>query len=140
MNRGRRRLAALATGILFGLGLGLSGMMDREKVLGFLDLAGAWNPTLLFVLGGAVGTTLISFRFVLKRKAPLFGGEMSNPAGKKVDARLVVGAAIFGVGWGISGYCPGPGIAALVLGSWLPVYFLLAFTAGTILASRLIKE
>jgi len=140
MNRGKRRLAAMISGILFGLGLGLSGMMDREKVLGFLDLAGNWNPTLLFVLGGAVGTTLITFRFVLKRRTPLFGGEMMNPVGKRADLRLVLGAAIFGVGWGISGYCPGPGIAAIVLNSWLPECFLLSFTVGTILASRFARE
>lgn len=123
---------AIISGIIFGLGLGLSQMIDRQRVLGFLDLAGTWDPTLLFVLLSAVGVTLIAFRFVLHRHKPVFAPTFSLPSRKDIDGRLIAGAAIFGVGWGISGYCPGPGITALVIGSWNPVLFLLAMIAGMV--------
>ena len=121
---------ALIAGIVFGAGLGLSQMIDRQRVLGFLDLTGTWDPTLLFVLAGAVAFTVIAFRFVLGRKTPLLGNKFYVPSRNDVDSRLVLGAALFGVGWGLSGYCPGPGITALVLGSWNPVLFVLALIAG----------
>ncbi|MEL6248819.1 MAG: DUF6691 family protein [Cyanobacteria bacterium J06648_16] len=121
---------ALIVGMIFGIGLGLSQMIDRQRVLGFLDLAGPWDPTLLFVLGGAVGVTAIAFRFVLRRSVPLFNGKFHLPARTDIDGPLVAGAALFGIGWGIAGYCPGPGISALVIGSWNPVVFLAAMVAG----------
>lgn len=107
-------------------------MIDRDRVLGFLDVAGAWDPTLLFVLGGAVGVTVIAFRFVLKRSRPLFADKFYLPTKRELDLPLVVGAAIFGIGWGISGYCPGPAIAALVLGIWNPVLFLIGMIVGSL--------
>lgn len=125
-------LIALISGILFGLGLGVSQMIDRDRVLGFLDVKGVWDPTLLFVLGGAVGVTVITFRFILKLPHPLFGNKFYLPKAKDIDPSLVIGAAIFGIGWGISGYCPGPGIAALVLGVWNPVLFLIALLIGSL--------
>ncbi|MBF2083104.1 YeeE/YedE family protein [Thermoleptolyngbya sp. C42_A2020_037] len=128
----KNHLAALISGILFGFGLGLSQMIDRDRVLGFLDVAGAWDPTLLFVLGGAVGVTVIAFRFVLKRSRPLFADKFYLPTKRELDSPLVVGAAIFGIGWGISGYCPGPAIAALVLGVWNPVLFLMGMIVGSL--------
>ena len=127
---------ALIAGIIFGVGLGLSQMIDRQRVLGFLDLAGTWDPTLLFVLGGAVAVTMIAFRFVLRRKAPLLDAEFHLPTRKDIDWRLLTGAAIFGIGWGIAGYCPGPGIAALVIGDSNPVYFVVAMVTGMILFNR----
>ena len=128
---------AIIVGTLFGIGLGLSQMIDRQRVLGFLDLAGTWDPTLLFVLFSAVAVTVISFRWVLGRQSPLFDRKFYVPTRNDIDRKLVLGSAIFGIGWGISGYCPGPGITALVIGSWNPVIFLLAMTAGMVVFNRL---
>lgn len=128
----KEHLLALLAGLLFGLGLGLSQMIDRDRVLGFLDVSGVWDPTLLFVLGGAVTVTVIAFRFVLCRPYPVLANQFYLPTKKDIDKPLVIGAAIFGVGWGIAGYCPGPGITALVLGIWNPVLFTIAFLAGSV--------
>ncbi|EHC19286.1 YeeE/YedE family protein [Fischerella thermalis] len=125
-------LIALFAGLLFGLGLGFSQMIDRDRVLGFLDITGVWDPTLLFVLGGAVAVTVIAFRFVLRRPYPILTDKFYLPTKKDIDLPLVVGSAIFGVGWGIAGYCPGPGITALVLGIWNPVLFIVALIAGSL--------
>ena len=123
---------ALLSGLLFGLGLSLSQMIDRDRVLGFLDVTGNWDPTLLFVLGGAVGVTVIAFRFVLRLSQPIWGEKFYLSTRKDVDRSLILGAAIFGIGWGIAGYCPGPGITALVLGIWNPVLFVIAFIVGSL--------
>jgi uncharacterized membrane protein YedE/YeeE len=125
-------LMALLAGLLFGLGLGLSQMIDRDRVLNFLDVTGVWDPTLLFVLGGAVAVTVIAFRFVLRRSHPIFADNFYLPTKKDIDLPLVLGSAIFGVGWGIAGYCPGPGITALVLGIWNPVLFVIALITGSL--------
>ena len=125
-----QKIIALLSGLLFGLGLGLSQMIDRQRVLGFLDVAGTWDPTLLFVLGGAVAVTTVAFRFVLRRDRPLFGSRFCLPSRRDIDGPLLAGAAIFGIGWGISGYCPGPGMVALVLVSWQPLVFVAALIAG----------
>ena len=132
----QQQLIALLSGILFGLGLGLSQMVDRERVIGFLDIAGNWDPTLIFVLGGAVGVTLFSFRWVLGRKQPVLTNTFSVPNRKDVDKQLITGAIIFGIGWGIAGYCPGPSLTALVLGSWNPVLFVSAFITGSLVYQR----
>ena len=121
---------ALIAGMIFGIGLGLSQMIDRQRVLGFLDVTGTWDPTLLFVLDGAVGVTVIAFRFVLRRSTPIFDGKFHLPTRTDIDGPLVLGAALFGIGWGIAGYCPGPGISALVIGSWNPILFLASMVAG----------
>ncbi len=126
-----QNLAALIAGILFGLGLGISQMIDRQRVLGFLDVTGTWDPTLLFVLGGAVAVTVTAFRFVLRLPRPLSDTKFHLPTQKDIDKPLVIGAAIFGVGWGIAGYCPGPSLTALVLGIWNPVLFVAATIAGS---------
>ncbi|GAB4207299.1 MAG: transporter [Coleofasciculaceae cyanobacterium] len=128
----KENLMALLAGLLFGLGLGVSQMIDRDRVLGFLDVTGVWDPTLLFVLGGAVTVTVIAFRFVLRRPQPVFANRFHLPTKKDIDKPLIIGAALFGVGWGIAGYCPGPGITALMLGIWNPVLFLVAFVAGSL--------
>ena len=119
-------------GLLFGFGLALSQMVDRERVLGFLDLAGVWDPTLLFVLGGAVGVTLITFRFILRLPHPLASERFRLPNKTALDRQLLIGAGLFGIGWGIAGYCPGPGITALTFGMWNPVIFVLATIAGSL--------
>jgi len=123
-------LAAFGAGLVFGFGLWVSGMATPQKVLGFLDVTGDWDASLLFVLGGAVAVTLIAFRLTLKRPAPLFAPEFKLPQRKDIDARLVVGAALFGLGWGIGGYCPGPGLTALSMLSAEAVVFVIAMIAG----------
>lgn len=105
--------AGYVAGLLFGMGLAISGMTDPARVLGFLDVAGVWDPTLMFVLGGAVITTFIGYRMVLKRSAPLLGGVFQLPSKQELDVRLLGGAALFGIGWGLSGYCPGPALASI---------------------------
>jgi uncharacterized membrane protein YedE/YeeE len=127
----REKFVALIAGLLFGLGLGISQMIDRERVLGFLDVAGKWDPTLAFVMGGAVLVTLITFRFVLQRPHPIFGDKFYLPTRKDIDRKLLIGAGLFGVGWGIAGYCPGPAITATVLSIANPFIFLVAMVAGS---------
>jgi hypothetical protein len=130
-----KNLAALLCGLLFGLGLAISGMTDTAKVLGFLDLFGNWVPDLAFVMGGAVCVTLVTFRFI-SRTRPLLAPAFSLPTRSDVDARLLTGAALFGVGWGMYGYCPGPALAALVYLHQETYVFLLAMLAGMALAGR----
>lgn len=122
---------ALLSGLIFGFGLGLSQMIDQGRVLGFMDVAGVWDPTLLFVLGGAVGVTIIAFRFVLRRPAPIFAPKFYLPTRKDIDMPLVAGAAVFGIGWGISGFCPGPAVASLALGSLNPILFMISVAVGS---------
>lgn len=110
-----RIVFGFASGLVFGLGLIVSGMADPAKVLNFLDLAGTWDPSLAFVMGGAVVVTFIGYRLVLARNAPVLMGNFDVPASKQIDLPLVGGAAIFGIGWGIGGFCPGPALTALPL-------------------------
>ena len=125
----RTALAFLA-GLVFGLGLLLSGMADPAKVLGFLDLAGAWDPSLAFVMAGAIGIAAVAFAFARRRKASLLGDSLRLPTATRIDRRLVAGSLLFGVGWGLAGFCPGPAIVALGLGSAKAVVFVLAMLAG----------
>ncbi|NEQ46214.1 MAG: YeeE/YedE family protein [Leptolyngbya sp. SIOISBB] len=127
----REKGLALIAGLLFGLGLGVSQMVDRDRVLGFLDIAGDWDPTLAFVMGGAVLVTLISFRFVLQRPHPIFIEKFYLPTRQDIDRTLLIGAGLFGIGWGIAGYCPGPAITATVLGIANPFIFLVAMIIGS---------
>lgn len=129
-------LVALVSGILFGAGLALSGMINPAKVLNFLDLAGSFDPTLLFVMGGALAVTFIGYRLVLSRSAPLFAGRFSLPTNRDIDWRLISGAAIFGIGWGLAGFCPGPAVAALVSFRLEPFLFVVAMAAGMIAVSH----
>lgn len=123
-------LSAFGCGLLFGIGLALSGMTRPQKVLGFLDVTGKWDGSLLFVLGGAVVTAMIAFRPILKRNAPLLGERLELPKEAPVDLKLIVGAAMFGVGWGVAGYCPGPAIALLAQPNIEAAYFLPSMIAG----------
>lgn len=126
-------LAALASGALFGIGLAMSGMTDPRRVLGFLDLFGDFDPSLMFVLGGAVATTALLFRFVLRRGSPVLADTFQISSLKHVDRRLLAGAAIFGIGWGIAGYCPGPALAGLGVASVEALWFIPAMLAGILL-------
>ena len=129
-------LAALAAGALFGLGLAMSGMTDPRIVLGFLDVFGDFDPTLLFVLGGAVLTTALLFRLVLRRPGPVLAETFQLSNLRHVDRRLIGGAALFGIGWGIAGYCPGPGLAGLGIGSTEALWFVPAMIVGMLVHSR----
>ncbi len=111
-----RTIVALLAGMLFGLGLAVSGMMDPRKVVGFLDVAGDWDPTLIFVMGGALLVTVPAFRLILGRPRPVLADGFDLPTKSALDARLLGGSALFGVGWGLSGFCPGPAVAALATG------------------------
>lgn len=126
----QRYLASLASGLLFGAGLALAGMTRPQKVLGFLDVAGHWDPSLIFVMGGAVTVAAVAFHFILRRSSPLLAPSFDLPKSKAIDLRLMVGAMIFGVGWGLSGYCPGPAIALLAAPDTEALYFLPAMLAG----------
>jgi uncharacterized membrane protein YedE/YeeE len=121
---------ALLVGALFGVGLIVSGMTDPSKVIGFLDLSGAWNPSLAFVMGGAILVGLFAFRLAGQRERSVLGAAMCLPAARQIDRRLVLGGLTFGVGWGLAGYCPGPALASLASGSPKPVIFTIAMLAG----------
>ena len=136
----KRLLVAIVSGLLFGFGLSLSEMTNRHRVLAFLDVTGEWDASLIFVMGGAVFVTLVSFRFILKRTAPVFDESFHLPLRKSIDAKLIGGSALFGIGWGIAGYCPGPAIAALGSFTLNPLLFLLCFIAGSYLAKRQFKS
>jgi len=125
-----RPLAALLCGTLFGLGLAVAQMTSPLKVLAFLDIFGNWDPSLALVMAGAVGVTLIGFRFVLRRPAPAFDVRFYLPTRQDLDRPLLIGSALFGIGWGIAGYCPGPVVAALAFGSLEAVIFVAAMLVG----------
>ncbi|WP_086931936.1 DUF6691 family protein [Agarilytica rhodophyticola] len=132
-----KNIFSLLAGILFGVGLALSGMTDTSKVLGFLDVFGAWTPDLMFVMAAALCTTLLSFSFIMKGKSPLLDKEFYLPSTKDVDKNLILGALLFGIGWGIYGYCPGPAIAALAYLQPTTLVFLLAMSAGMLAANMI---
>jgi len=123
-------LMSLLTGLIFGLGLIVSGMTDPSKVTGFLDLAGAWDPSLALVMGGAIGVGLIAFRLARTRARAILGGPMHLPEARQIDRRLVLGGLTFGVGWGLAGFCPGPALASLATGGSKPLIFTLAMLLG----------
>ncbi|MDP9456667.1 MAG: YeeE/YedE family protein [Actinomycetota bacterium] len=125
-----KTIVALFSGALFGLGLAVSGMMDPRKVIGFLDVAGDWDPTLAFVMGGALLVTLPAFRLILRRPRPIFADGFALPTKNALDRRLIGGAALFGVGWGLSGFCPGPAVAALATGLTPVLAFVASMLAG----------
>ena len=109
---------ALATGIIFGIGIAISGMIDPAKVFNFFDIAGTWDPSLAFVMGGGVIVTFFGYRFVATRSAPIFGDRFHKPASSVINGQLIGGSALFGIGWGIAGFCPGAAIPALGTGRW----------------------
>lgn len=132
-----RLLSAFGIGLLFGLGLVISQMVDPAKVLAFLDVAGAWDPSLAFVMLGAVAVTAVGYRVVLARQDPLLADRFQVPTRSDIDTELLLGSAIFGVGWGLGGFCPGPALTALGLGRWDVGLFVLAMLAGMALRRAL---
>ncbi|GAA6132216.1 DUF6691 family protein [Halopseudomonas sabulinigri] len=125
-----RAVIALASGLIFGLGLLLSGMANPAKVIGFLDLAGAWDPSLALVMLGAIGVAFIPLQWVQRRGTTLRGEAAQLPTGRQIDRRLVIGSLLFGAGWGVAGFCPGPALVAA--GALVPqaLLFVLAMLAG----------
>lgn len=126
----RHILPGLGMGLLFGAGLALSGMIDPARVLGFLDVTSAWDPTLAFVLAAALAPSALAYAIVRRMTKPLLATEFCIPQNREVEASLFVGAALFGIGWGLIGLCPGPAIAGLVLGHWQSWLFVGAMLAG----------
>lgn len=124
------RLTAFIAGLLFGLGLLLAGMADPAKVLAFLDLAGAWDPSLALVMGGGIGAALIPFTLAKRRQQSLTGCPMQLPSKREPDRQLVIGSLLFGIGWGIAGICPGPAVVVLGSGNAAILPFVIAMLAG----------
>ena len=123
-------LMALITGLVFGIGLIVSGMTNPAKVLGFLDLAGRWDPSLALVMAGAILAALPAFRVAARRRQSLLGEPMQLPTATRIDRRLVLGSLAFGAGWGLAGFCPGPALASLATGAVQPLIFCAAMLAG----------
>lgn len=132
-----RDAVAFLAGSLFGAGLTVSQMINPRKVLAFLDITGDWDPSLLLTMGGALVVTTVGYRFALDRPSPVFDERFRVPAVSMIDARLVTGSALFGIGWGLAGYCPGPALSAMVLGGVEPLLFIGAMLAGGLLAGKL---
>lgn len=126
----KNRIITLLSGILFGLGLCLSGMVNPHKVLNFLDVLGQWDPSLAFVMASALIITMPAYYFILKRNRAVFSDTLFLPEKTQIDYRLIAGASCFGIGWGIAGYCPGPAVAAIVLNWSEAAPFLLAMWVG----------
>jgi len=123
-------LASWLAGLVFGLGLILSGMANPAKVLGFLDLAGAWDPSLAFVMAGAIAVGMVAFMAARRRTVSLLGAQMRLPSARSIDRRLIGGSMLFGMGWGIAGFCPGPSLVALGMGEVKALVFVAAMLAG----------
>lgn len=124
------RFSEFAVGLVFGLGLMLAGMTNPGKVIGFLDLAGPWDPSLAFVMGGAIAVGALAFALARRRTVAFLGGAMHLPTARDIDRRLVLGSLGFGVGWGLAGFCPGPAVVALATGHPKAVVFMIAMLAG----------
>lgn len=133
-----KHVSALVAGLLFGLGLVISDMINPAKVISFLDVTGAWDPSLILVMAAAVATTYVGYRVVWRCNAPLFEPTFQQPTARAVDRPLIIGSGVFGVGWGLAGFCPGPAISAAALGDLEPYLFIAAMLAG-MLARRLVK-
>ncbi|GLU30633.1 DUF6691 family protein [Trinickia caryophylli] len=123
-------LNALLAGLIFGIGLIVSGMANPQKVLGFLDLAGRWDPSLAFVMAGAIAIASLAYALARRRRASLLGAPMQWPAATRVDWRLIGGSAVFGIGWGLAGFCPGPALVTAARGNAQALIFVAAMLAG----------
>ncbi|MFT6105381.1 MAG: putative membrane protein YedE/YeeE [Paracoccaceae bacterium] len=135
-----KNVSGLIAGFIFGLGLLVSGMSDPAKVQNFLDIFGTWDPSLAFVMGGAILVTLPGFRLLTRRPAPMFGPNFHLPTRNDIDRPLVQGAAAFGIGWGLGGFCPGPALTSLPIGASGTVYFVLSMLLGMWFARWLITR
>ena len=123
-------VTSLLAGLVFGLGLIVSGMANPAKVLGFLDLTGRWDPSLAFVMAGAIAVGMVAFALARRRTVSLLGAPMRLPATRSIDRRLVIGSVLFGMGWGIAGFCPGPALVSLGMGEVKGLVFVAAMLAG----------
>ncbi len=135
-----RKLIAFFAGLIFGIGLLLAGMANPAKVLGFLDLAGAWDPSLALVMGGAIAVALLPFAWARRQSRSLLGAPMQLPQKRELDRRLILGSLVFGIGWGIAGICPGPGVAILLTGHWQALLFVAAMLVGMLLFTALERQ
>ena len=126
-------LTLFLSGLLFALGLGVAGMTQPEKVMAFLDIFGNWDPSLMFVMMGAIGVNMILYRWSNQRECPVYSSQFTHPRHRKITVRLIIGAAIFGVGWGLAGYCPGPALVSTASGATPVFVFILSMLAGMIL-------
>ena len=132
-------ITAFLFGVIFGLGLGISGMTQPARIIGFLNVAGRWDPTLLFVMGAALATSFVLFPAILKRSAPILAERFDLPERRSIDTPLIAGATLFGIGWGLSGYCPGPALVSIVTGA-TPVVVFIAFMAfGFAIGNRMAR-
>ncbi len=131
------RLSEFFVGLLFGWGLLISGMTDPSKVIGFLDLAGSWDPSLAMVMGGAIAVGFFAFGTAKKRTSNFFGGALHLPTSSDIDKRLLLGSLLFGAGWGLAGFCPGPGIVSMADGQPKAVVFVVAMIAGMLVFERI---
>ncbi len=127
-------VAAFFVGLIFALGLGLGGMTQPRRVVGFLDLFGDWDPSLIFVMFGALAIHIVMYRWIVRRKAPILGDRFHIPTKKTIDGPLILGAVLFGIGWGLAGYCPAPAITSLATFSLAPVVFVASLLAGMALS------
>ncbi len=123
-------LSSFLVGLIFGIGLILAGMTNPAKVIGFLDITGTWDPSLAFVMGGAILVAIVAFRFAKKRTANFLGGAMRMPTSDMIDKRLVIGSLLFGAGWGMAGFCPGPALTSMGTGNPKAVIFVIAMIVG----------
>ncbi|PRD45353.1 hypothetical protein C5748_03945 [Phyllobacterium phragmitis] len=135
-----RILVALVAGLLFGLGLAISGMLNPAKVKAFLDITGAWDPSLIFVLGADVIVDFVGYRLAFAFNRPVLDSRHHLPAKTRIDRPLIVGSAIFGIGWGLAGFCPGPAIASLSLGLAPAVMFVVAMLIGMVVHDRFVAQ
>lgn len=123
-------ISSFIAGLLFGVGLIISGMTDPAKVIGFLDITGEWNPSLAFVMAGAISVSYFAFRVAQKQSITIIGHPVAFPLKKEIDIRLIAGSITFGVGWGLAGYCPGPALASIATGDEKPIIFFVAMLIG----------
>lgn len=136
----KNSIAALAVGFIFAIGLGLSGMTQPQKVIGFLDLFGQWDPSLIFVMIGAIVVHFITYKVIRKRNSPLFSSQWHVPTKKEITPALIIGAFIFGVGWALGGFCPGPAITSMASFDKTPFVFVISMLVGMFLFRQLDKK
>lgn len=132
-----QKFIPLLAGVIFGIGLAISGMTQPQKVIGFLDLFGNWDPTLLFVMVGAIAVHFIGYKIILKRRSPLFDTQFHMPTRSDINPRLLGGAAIFGIGWGLGGYCPGPAVTSITTGWSTVSTFIIFMIVGMFVFNKL---
>lgn len=133
----KQLLVSLVAGLMFGVGLAVSGMTQPGKVVGFLDPLGRWDASLMFVMAGAIAVHFVAYRLVARRGAPLLMPQFSLPTRRDLDIKLLAGAALFGIGWGVGGFCPGPALVSLATGAPTVLAFVVAMLVGTLVTARL---